>query len=71
LGIICSKCSDKNRIDFKLSQELFDYLMCLNYNKSADIYKEFILDKAIIFMERYLKFHIPDFNGIQAFQTIR
>ncbi len=71
LGMVCGNCSDKNRMDFKLSQELFNYLMCLNYNKSADIYKEFTLDKAIIFMERYLKFHVPDFKGIQAFQTIK
>ena len=71
LGIICSNCSGKKRVDFSLSQELFNYLLCLNYNKSAEIYKEFILDKAIIFMERYLKFHVPDFNGIQAFQTIK
>jgi len=71
LGIVCGKCSDKNRMDFKLSQELFNYMLCLNYNKGADIYKEFTLDKAIIFMERYLKFHVPDFKGIQAFQTIK
>jgi DNA repair protein RecO (recombination protein O) len=71
LGILCTNCSYKNRTDFKLSQELFDYLLCLNNNKSADIYSEFTLDKAIIFMERYLKFHVPDFKGIQAFQTIK
>lgn len=71
LGVICGNCSGKNRIDFTLSQELFNYLLCLNYNKSAEIYKEFTFDKAIIFMERYLKFHVPDFNGIQAFQTIK
>src|SRR3989304_3420592 len=71
IGILCSNCSIKNRVDFKLSQELFNYLLCLNSNKSADIFKEFTLDKAIIFMERYLKFHIPDFNGIQAFQAIK
>src|SRR3989339_242813 len=56
IGILCSNCSIKNRVDFKLSQELFNYLLCLNSNKSADIFKEFTLDKAIIFMERYLKF---------------
>lgn len=71
LGILCSNCSNKNRTDFKLSQELFSYLLCLNDNEGADIYSEFIFDKAIIFMERYLKFHIPDFKGIQAFQTIK
>lgn len=71
LGILCTNCSNKNRRDFKLSQELFNYLLCLNNNKSADIYSEFIFDKAIIFMERYLKFHVPDFKGIQAFQTIK
>ena len=71
LGILCSNCSNKNRTDFKLSQELFNYLLCLKRNESADIFSEFTLDKAIIFMERYLKFHIPDFKGIQAFQAIK
>ena len=71
LGIICGNCRNKNRTDFTLSQELFNYMLCLNYNKSAEIYKEFTLDKAIIFMERYLKFHVPDFSGIQAFQTLK
>ncbi len=71
LGIFCSSCSGNFRIDFKLSQELFKYLMCLKQNKSADSFKSFTADRAIIFMERHLKFHIPDFKGIISFHTIR
>jgi len=28
-------------------------------------------ERAIVFLERYLKFHIPDFKGIQSFQIYK
>ena len=70
LGIFCSRCSSNFRIDFKISQELFNYLLCLKYNNNADDFKDFTADRAIVFMERHLKFHIPDFKGIISFHTI-
>jgi DNA repair protein RecO (recombination protein O) len=71
LGAFCSRCLSNFRIDFKISPELFNYLICLKQNKSAEIYKNFTADRAIIFMERHLKFHIPDFKGIISFHTIK
>jgi len=71
LGIFCSRCLSNFRIDFKISQELFNYLVCLNQNKKADIFKSFTADRAIIFMERHLKFHIPDFTGINSFHALK
>jgi DNA repair protein RecO (recombination protein O) len=70
LGILCSQCSSNYKIDFKISQELFNYLHCLNQNKNADSFKDFTADRAIVFMERHLKIHIPDFGGIISFHTI-
>jgi DNA repair protein RecO (recombination protein O) len=71
LGIFCSQCSGNFRIDFKLSQELFNYLLCLKQNKKADSFKNFTSDRAIVFMEKHLKFHVPDFKGIISFHTIK
>jgi|SRR5690554_2060017 len=71
LGIFCSHCSSNFRIDFKISQELFNYLLCLKQNKSAVSFKNFTADRAIIFMERHLKFHIPDFKDIISIHTFR
>ncbi len=71
LGIFCSRCLSNFRIDFKISPELFNYLVCLNQNKKADTFKGFTADKAIVFMERYLKFHIPDFKGINSFHALK
>jgi DNA repair protein RecO (recombination protein O) len=71
LGIFCSQCSGNFRNDFKLSQELFNYLLCLKQNKKADTFRNFTADRAIVFMERHLKFHIPDFKGIISFHTIK
>lgn len=71
LGIFCGICSKDYRIDFKLSQELFNYLHCLKQNKERGSFKNFTADRAIIFMERHLKFHIPDYKGIISFHTFR
>ena len=71
LGIFCSQCSGNFRIDFNLSQELFNYLLCLKQNKKADSFKNFTSDRAIVFMEKHLKFHVPDFKGIISFHTIK
>jgi DNA repair protein RecO (recombination protein O) len=71
LGIFCGKCSENFRIDFQISQELFNYLMCLKLNKNAGSFKNFTADRAIVFMERHLRFHIPDFKGIISFHTIK
>jgi DNA repair protein RecO (recombination protein O) len=71
LGVFCSRCLSNFRIDFKISQELFNYLLCLKQNKNADSFNSFTADKEIIFMERHLKFHIPDFKGIISFHTIK
>lgn len=70
-GILCSRCISNFRIDFNLSQELFNYLLCLKQNKNADSFKNFTADKAIVFMERHIKFHFPDFKGVNSFHTIK
>jgi DNA repair protein RecO (recombination protein O) len=71
LGILCIKCSSNHRIDFQISQELFNYLICLKQNNNADIFRDFTSDRAIVFLERYLSYLVPDFKGFQAFKTLK
>ena len=71
LGILCSNCRQTNVEFFSINPELFSYLNCLKNNKKIKLTNMAVAEKAIIFMERYLKFHIPDFKGIQSFQIFK
>lgn len=65
-GFICSNCLSSQSMVQKLNPELFSALFCLKFNKST---KNISIDKIIqanIFLERYLKDHIPDFKGIKS-----
>jgi hypothetical protein len=55
------------RESFTLPVELFNYLVCLKSNKIESANKETI-EKALIFLEKYLRFHVPDFQGISSFK---
>ncbi len=39
---------------------------CLKKGESADDFSNLIIQKAIIFMENHLKYHVPDFKGISS-----
>lgn len=67
-GIICDSCSEKVNVDTRLQKELFDYFICLKFNKNISDEKNKLSDSAIAFMEKYLKFHYPDFKGIRSIQ---
>ncbi|HVO73774.1 MAG TPA: DNA repair protein RecO [Ignavibacteriaceae bacterium] len=67
IGILCENCSKNFRGSFTIPVELFDYLVCLKSNKMESATKETI-EKALIFLEKYLRFHVPDFQGITSFK---
>jgi DNA repair protein RecO (recombination protein O) len=69
LGILCENCSGKYVENYSINSELFHYLFCLknNLNQVTGTSSE-TKDKALKFLEKYLKIHIPDFKGIQTFQ---
>ena len=56
--------------NYRIYPELFDYLVCLNANKTTSSVKEKTIDDANNFFELYLKSHIADFKGIQSFKTL-
>jgi DNA repair protein RecO (recombination protein O) len=71
LGIFCPQCSRENNYSLSLDMELFEYLLCLKYNKSAEKFSSPVKESAIVFLERFTKHHIPDFRGLQSIQLLK
>ncbi|MBK6915569.1 MAG: DNA repair protein RecO [Ignavibacteriales bacterium] len=68
-GIICEDCKINYKNSYQIDAELFKYLHCLKFSKKTESLKIDTANKAIEFMEKYLKFHIPDFQGIQSLKN--
>ncbi len=71
LGIFCEQCSRDNLYSFTIEMELFNYLLCLKYNKQAVKINKSVKEKAIVFLDRYAKHHVPDFKGLQSIQFFK
>ena len=70
-GILCNECRKNHLESISISSELFKYMVCLKTNKKTEALSNGTAEKAVVFMERYLKFHIPDFKGIQSIQLFK
>ena len=68
-GLLCVRCKKEHIDNIKINSELFNYLICLKVNKEINTVRELTLKNANIFFETYLKYHIPDFKGIQSFNS--
>jgi DNA repair protein RecO (recombination protein O) len=71
MGIFCSDCRKDKLESYFLNSELFHYLICLKNSKKIEKPDVTIAEKAVVFMERFLTYHIPDFKGIQAIQLFK
>ena len=71
LGILCNDCRKDYIESFQINSELFNYLLCLKYNKKVNYINEMIYDKAIVFLQSYLKHHVSDFSGFKSFQLFK
>lgn len=65
-GILCEDCKSNYIEFFGIDRELFNLLKCLKNNIPIQNYDESILNRAILFMERYLKYQVSDFKGLQS-----
>lgn len=70
-GLICSNCFESHSGLETISAELFELIFCLKTNRLAEKFNANLMDKFNLLMERYLKFHISDFKGIQSFQIYK
>jgi DNA repair protein RecO (recombination protein O) len=71
LGFICNNCFRSHIGLEMISTELFNYVICLKTNKNISEAKIQLIEKLNYLLESYLKIHIPDFRGIQAFQIYK
>jgi DNA repair protein RecO (recombination protein O) len=71
IGIFCNECRTQQIESFTFSPELFNYLFCLKYKKKISSFDISNAERSIIFFEEYLKFHVPDFKGIQSMHLLK
>ncbi len=70
-GFVCADCfASHSRLE-NVSAELFNLIFCLKSNRKTEKFSIVLMDKFILLLERYLKFHISDFKGIQSFQIYK
>jgi DNA repair protein RecO (recombination protein O) len=70
-GLLCEDCKTNYTESFPLNQELFNCLVSLRNSKNLDDIGGRTVDNALIFMEKYLKYHVADFKGIQSLQLFK
>ncbi len=71
IGILCDECRHNHLESYVINPELFNYLNCLKFNKKIELTNVSVAEKSILFMEKYLMFHIPDFRGIQSLKIFK
>ncbi|HEX2867512.1 MAG TPA: DNA repair protein RecO [Ignavibacteriales bacterium] len=65
-GIICSSCSHDVAGSLPLSPELFQFITGLNDIRNEDKIDSGEAEKILNFLEKYLKYHVPEFKGIKS-----
>jgi DNA repair protein RecO (recombination protein O) len=65
-GTICSSCSKDHLISFTFTKELFNFFLCLRQKESNIKVNDRDIEIAYYFIEKYLKYHVPEFKGIKS-----
>jgi len=70
-GFVCSDCFESHSGLENVSAELFELIFCLKTNRLAEKFSVDLMDRFNLLLERYLKFHVSDFKGIQSLQIFK
>lgn len=70
LGMLCQDCGENHLKSAIITNEQFQLLICLSTKKNLTAELNLLIPKTIKMLENYLKFHIPDFKGIQSLKLI-
>ena len=70
-GFVCANCFESHSGLENISAELFELISCLKNNRKIEKFSVDIMDNFNLLLERYLKFHVSDFKGIQSFQIYK
>jgi len=65
-GFICDNCLDNQFSCIELSQELFDLFNCLSRRQNDIKTNRKNLDKVVLLLEKYLKYHLSEFDEIKS-----
>ncbi len=65
-GLICGKCKEQAVEIYKINLELLEYLNCLKNNDPVENLTNSEEERAVILLEKYLKYHVQNFTGIQS-----
>ncbi len=71
LGTFCSDCLNDHLINFEFDKELFNFILCLSKRVEITEYKKSDLDKIIMFLERYLNYHVEQFKGLKSIKLFK
>jgi DNA repair protein RecO len=67
-GLICGKCKEQAVDIYKINLELLRYLRCLKNNIPVENFNNSEPQRAIALMEKFVKYHVQSFKGIQSFK---
>ena len=70
-GFVCSDCFESHSGLENVSAELFELIFCLKTNRLTEKFSVDLMDRFNLLLERYLKFHVSDFKGIQSLQIFK
>lgn len=65
-GFVCSDCFESHSGLENISAELFELMFCLKTNRLTEKFNINLMERFFLLIERYLKFHVSDFKGIQS-----
>ena len=65
-GLICGNCKTSVVDNYEIKLELLSYLKCLKTDESIVNFDNLMFQKAIVFMENHLKYHVTDFKGLSS-----
>lgn len=68
-GLICGNCNKMMTYNTAVNKELFEFLNCLNTNKSIAKFDNSVSREAIKFMEEHLIYHAVGFKGINTLRN--
>ena len=68
LGFMCKSCGTDHLINYKFSSELFGKIICLSQRNKNCSYEKIELENIISFFEKFLIYHIDEYNGLKSLQ---
>ena len=66
LGFMCSNCLKDHLINNEMEKELFNFILCLSKRIEINEYKKSDLNKVIMFLEKFLNYHVEQFKGLKS-----